>query len=294
MGLMSKERLTNILSPAFFIQEKKMNSYIKTLVILLLLILPVVLYCETKTDEAHKKLENAESYSEEDNSSEIWSTSNDDDDDSSLLDFINSIVFSIWFNVDLVSETPGFSVQRVRYNPKPYYKDRSIGHRNSLSNRYCMINLDTATGAGITEDSFNSITQLKLHFFGFATNFRYRFLSEEDADDNIHYYSILFERKSVTLSRFDAGISAGWNDLAIGNDHYDGFSIGYNFEVYPVKPVSLKFQADNMFYKNKNLFELLAEMRLHHNNYYIGAGYNYFDIDRTVFRTILLHLGVNF
>ncbi|MCF7918304.1 MAG: hypothetical protein K9N06_00140 [Candidatus Cloacimonetes bacterium] len=248
-------------------------------------------YAETKTEEAHNKLKNAGSYEEQEHTnSHHWQDEEEDD----FWEVISYYWFCLSFNFNPFGGEPGFALQRVRYNPQPYNYMRSQGHRNSVSNRYTLLNLDTAYGTGITEDTQSILSQAKWNFGSFALNFKYKLIDEDDAPYKISYYSIMLERKSAVLPFFDAGFSSGYDKIGFGDDYYEGFSLGYNLEIYPLRPFSLKFQPGIMFHKDITIIDVISELRIHHGHLYIGFGHNYFDIDSTIFRSLMFHIGVFF
>jgi len=258
---------------------------------------------ESQTEKAKKELDNAA------NDSDQETENNDEDDEScssSCLGFILDPFFRIsvayLFNLNTIGEYSegngtadnGIELENITDQDYPYQSEEyfCFTTRNTPTGRCFITDTSASLGTGVDHNLTTVISDVNLHYNGWALRNRYRYLDEENAPYPIHSYHVRIERKSLASNYHDAGVSIGIGNIEINNKNYTGFSLGHNLEIFPFKPLSVSVVGNTMLYKNKQIYEINGDLRLHLHRFSVGAGYDYYSIAGIEFNTIHLKIGL--
>ena len=254
---------------------------------------------QSKTEEAKEKLDKGKKESKKSNDSHDDSEDEEDDSDGffDVLFWEVSKGFAyISFNlpVSVDEETPPAS-QYVAYNKYPYeYGGNNSFRTSETDGNTFRFQLQFALGHNSIDDMNSQEGRGVAHYKSWAFRLNYKYLKELKAPYPIRNFLFMAERKSMSFSFMDMGFLAGYNLIRIGEDNYNGFAMGYNLEIFPVKPVSVNFNPNITFYETNEIVSWITGINLHVQSYYVGLEYNIFKIAGVEFNHAQLKIGKYF
>jgi len=197
---------------------------------------------------------------------------------------VTHIAFNIPFGDDL-------QLQPVRYARYPFESGNHIGLRTETGQE---LRLEMALAYGQNfNDNFSDLgLRAALHYRGWALRGRFKYVNEEISKYTINYYSAAIERKSKAFEFMDMGISGGYGLMNISDGRYDGFLLGFNLELFIIKPISFFYKPDVLFYKDKTITTTTFGGNVHFTNYYVGLSYEKFKIAGEPFNNFRILLGL--
>lgn len=123
---------------------------------------------------------------------------------------------------------------------------------------------------------------------------RYEYLREALAPYGIHQYNLDVERKFRFFRNGDAGFFVGMRSIWLGGDTYTGIQAGSNFELYPVKPFSVRFTTSAAAMRYGSVTNQELGVGIHRDHIRFGLSHRWLNILGVPFRTISAGIGVYF
>ncbi len=259
---------------------------------LILLLLCTMSFSQTKTEDAKKKLD---SQDEETTEAETGDNENGFDNFCSeiFFDLFMEIAGQLAFNYSFAEHQ---NLQPVYYIQYPYVTGESSGIRTHLPGSNTSFQAGISTGYNYEDELSNFSAGADYHFNGWAVRARIKYLKESGAPYGIYYGLLKIERKAVAFSFLDMGSSMGLGNLRMEGDNYPGFIMGFNLEVFPVKPVSIVFRPGVLFPFDSpsQITDTIIGLNFHFNESYIGIHQNYFSISDIEFTSTNVKFGYYF
>lgn len=187
----------------------------------------------------------------------------------------------------------------MSYNPRPFesnvnpYRTRGIRDWETMKTGMLQVEVDYTHGymsSWLTQYGLEA----KQHLGYWAFQGSYRSWQEDAAPFALNTWHVGIERKLLFFPSGDAGVSMGFQQVNIGSSRYNGFDIGYNMELYLMKPLSIKYEVHGISYSQFSSTSSLYSLRGHWQNAYISLGYRRFNFDGSIFDGFRFGFGMMF
>ncbi|MBT4173738.1 MAG: hypothetical protein HN921_13565 [Bacteroidetes bacterium] len=182
--------------------------------------------------------------------------------------------------------------KKISYFDYPYYSDQNFSYQDTSAQNAILFFSHISFGNSVSSDFVLSSFSSTFHFSRWAIKMRYKYIDEYSAPFPINFISGQFERKIDAFNGVDMGFSIGMDRIALDRNYYDGLTLGYNFELFLFKPVSIVFNPSIMFYENEKITDTYASINYHIKNLVIGFEYNKLNIIGVSFDSFSLKLGL--
>jgi hypothetical protein len=278
----------------------------KVMLFCYLLLFAAVVFCQTKTEEAKKRLDNDRPRQKTENNEKEKTSDGEEEKDDDGDDFFWSCLGTGVLNIFKVSthllfnipysfdEEAPLEAQPVFYNKYPYQDNRNNCFRTYNQGDSLRFQIHFAIGDNFKDHFYTWNVNGIIHFYGWALRSGYKTIDEQGAPSAIKYFSIKIERKSLAFNFMDMGFSAGYGNINISDNNYGGIEFGYNLELFLIRPLSLVINPNIMFYKSHSIKTITAAMNYHYQSYYLGIGYDPLNIAGINFNNFQMRIGKYF